>query len=254
MIKRLIPILALLCLTIPSNAAIAIAGHSYISQSVGCTNGSDHPTCTFSDTLLSTGNTGIFIISFCGSSACTTTPSSVSASDGTNTWSEVSAASLTLSNYNKFVFVANSVTSGTRAVTVTVGSGNFYYSQIEEIELSGTNNTAPIDSAVSAATFGTSTNPSITSSGNVSNAGEIAIVSFNSASGSTITNSGSYTTLDSSSVDSSIQVYLLSPSSGSTTTAAFTVSPSSTWQTVMFAIKPSSGGGGVVRRRGAVIQ
>jgi hypothetical protein len=250
----MIPLLALLCFACPAHAAISIVSHSYIPQSAGCANGggTGNP-CTFSLTVSNTGDTVLYWVSECVAASCNFAATSFTASDGTNTFTQVTASSVIGTVWNKVLFICNNATAGTYTETVSYVGGSAtgsYYSQIEKVELSGTNTSSPIDTSVGNETNGNSASPSITSAGNVAAASEIVLASFSGAAN--LSNSGSYTTLDLNNTDGNGTVYVLNPSSGATTTAAMSQS-SAAWYASMVAIKPASAGG-VVRRRAMVIQ
>lgn len=210
---------------------VAVVGSSYAT----CANGST--SCTFTSKSMSSGNAYVVYVAYCSTGACSTTDfATVSASDGTNTYTEAAGAAVgNGSAIHLHAFIAKNVTGGTYSIVVSkTGTEAFYYSRAWFIELSGASTTAPEDTNISSSTYGTSASPSLTSPGNVTSANEVMLGMIRGNSGLSLT--GAFSILDN--IDLFLKgVQLVHPSSGSTVTLSGT-QPSDDYQFSMIGIKP----------------
>lgn len=223
---------------VAGGASVSIRSHSYIPNPA-CTSGG--LTCPFTFTITNTGDTAHFSFGLCTNASCTAVaPTTLTAADTCgNTWTNVANANTTASNtWRIYNFVAANATSGTCTVTVTeTGSVQVYYAMVEEVEYAGANTTTPVDSSVSTGATNTAAGSvSLVSAGNVSATGEVVMVQTR-CTGSTPSNTGTYTTLDSNGTDTTLSLDTLNPTSGSTTTASWTCSAGNYYAT-MISFKP----------------
>jgi hypothetical protein len=175
--------------TVGGSVSVANHGCASLTSTTGnctgtytftCANGA--ATCALTNTVVrATGDSMAVIATFCATSGCVALPGTcaVAASDGTNTYSPVTAANSD-TGVGIFPLVAKNATAGTYTITLSLtGVGctgqSFNYVRFYWIDLAGANTTSSVDASVSNnATFSGSTF-SLASAGNVSYSGEIAI-------------------------------------------------------------------------------
>ena len=212
----------------------------------GC--GTSATSCTIPITVANTGDTVVLAARFCSlnNSCLTHSGCTVTASDGTNTYTYLSAASVANLSaagtfYNIAVLYAKNATAGSYTATISITGTSCVLSYLSEsyYDFSGANTTNPIDTGVSqtATSGGTqSASATITSSGNVTNSNEVAVAIISSGSHA-ITGTGSYSTLQTI-IATAVDQDLVGPTSGSATTATATLSANDNWWYSLFAVTP----------------
>ena len=180
-----------------------------------------------------TGDAVDITLQLCFGPSCNVAPNTpLTLTDGTNTYTLISAASQTSNGtLSQYRFYAVNATAGTYTLnlgTTSAGGNLIYYVRAEAVTLLNANTTTPLDTSISNTANGSGTAASVASAGNVSQSGEVVIAGFNCVSG-TPSNSGSYATLDTSATDSSMYVQKTGPASGASTTAAITCGASGAW-------------------------
>lgn len=190
---------------------------------------------------MTTGNTYVVYVAYCTDASCSSSGSdftTISVSDGTNTYTEVTAASVIPSGVKYFIkpFVAKAVTGGTYTITIsqTGTTQRFYYVGTGLYELSGANASNPIDANISAYSDGSSASPSLTSPGNVSSSGEVMLANIGTQPGFAFT--GAFSLLNTLS-STALTASLVHPSAGSPVTLSGTQSSGGYWFS-MIGIKP----------------
>jgi hypothetical protein len=211
----------------------------------GCANGVT--SCTIPITVAFTGDAIVAAARFCVNTSCSSnTGCSLSASDGTHTYTAFTAASVinlqaTSVFYNIRLVSAVNAAAGSYTLTFSISgtSCTFYYLIETYYDFSGANTSAPIDTAVSkTATSGAtqSSTSTVTSAGNVTNGNELAIAIL-SASNATITSMGSFSTLQAI-LPEAVDQDLIHPTGGAAITATASLSSSDNWWYSLFAITP----------------
>lgn len=221
-------------------------GHKYFQSGTlsSCANGTASCQVSTSMNVPTSGDAINVIVFTCTQGSCGTagTTSNYTASDGTNTYSLVSAASIIPGNGTQGVleFVACNATAGTYTLTISAaGADTFSFTFVEIVMFKNAHATGCADTNVSNKTSSnTGTAISVTSPGNVSTSGEIAVAGFHCGSGASTSNTGTYTTLDSNGTDSSLVADSVNPTSGATTTAAATCSSSAVSIVGLVSIQP----------------
>jgi len=216
-------------------AQIGIAGQGWDNFSCFPADGGGATTCNFPEITTGAGHTLVLFFFYCNTGACTTpeTDFTLSISDGGDTFTQISGAQspgvCTLCTHAWF---ARSVMGGSVTVTVkaTGGTGTgFNYGNVWWIDLTGGS-----ASDASVANYAASPSMSITSSGTVSEAGEIILVAINACSA--ITPTGYFLVLSPFNANDTLGDALLYPAVGTSPTATVTVSGGGTFS--MVGIKP----------------
>lgn len=210
--------------------SVSVDAHTYYPGSgLGSCTGTNTCQITTSFVIPTTGD-GVYVAFWsCWTGTCSAANTgTITLSDGgTNTYSQVAAASYTGtpgSTQGVVVFSACNAAAGTYTLTVstTDGVNGFNFPYAEAITLKNAHATGCVDTSVSNAAFAASgTAANVTSAGNVSASGEVAIAATHCNS-TTVSNTGTYSTLDSNSSDGTLVANFVGPTSGSTTTAAMT--------------------------------
>ncbi len=209
------------------------------SGAVGTGTCNDSTTCTISVTN-GTGDAIWIMISSCMNSGCNTFSGCTTSIAGNSyTYSAISGATFTATNSTTTVitstyYVAGSgTTAATFTATFTVsGTGcKFYFGDEFYASLSGANSTTPIDSGVSNTANGISGTTSVTSSGNITNSGEVALAYLRSPA--TQTNTGSFSVLTAQDTNKTQSAKYVNPPSGSGVTASATSTSGNWWATVV---------------------
>jgi hypothetical protein len=214
-----------------SGSNVSVDNHSYYQNSGlgGCDNTNTCVLTTGSNFTISTTGDGVLVlIWFCFDATCVgANTGTLALADGTNTYAQVSAASYLLApggTQGVVAFSACNATAGTYTLTLTTTDNvnGFHYVFAEAVALKNAHATGCVDTSVSNVSHAlTGTAASVTSAGNVSASGSVAIAGTH-CGGTTVSNTGTYTTLDSNSSDGSLVADFVNPTSGSTTTAAMT--------------------------------
>lgn len=206
-------------------------------------------TCTFVSRVISaTGDTAIVGWQGCVETTCNVNPITLgctfSASDGVNTWTQITGSGSATAGghyHNFYAFKAVNATTGTRTTTITIsGVGcTFYYASMVWADFVGANTTIPIDILGTSGAEGwsssnTSTTPSATSAGNVSTAGSVGYAMVDTASAFTV--GGVFSLLDNISTNRKT-ISVSNPTSGATLTASGTMT-SGDWYIFAFVVKP----------------
>lgn len=218
---------------------VTISSHGrYVDGGAATCSGTAPATCTVSSVAITTGDAVAVFWQYCDNASCVTPeiPSSIAVSDGTNTYTLAvnGAAGAAVRSY---AFVAKNVSGGTKtfSLTRTAPSGNaVFYSAIYIIDLAGASLTAPVDT--SGAANGNSTSPSVTTSGNVTNANSVGLCALDAANGATVY-TAPYTVLDFSVGDGRTDASTSNPTTGTTSTCAATTL-SGLWATLIVVITP----------------
>jgi hypothetical protein len=113
--KKWIPIIGLLCFTLPGHAQTFVQVQTTI-----CSGGFTTMTCAYSSNTTA-GNTGFLVIECSSTSSCT--PSVTSDTQG-KTWTNVASCQVSGLTEEMFIFEADGLSSGAESLTVTVGSQN----------------------------------------------------------------------------------------------------------------------------------
>jgi hypothetical protein len=124
----------------------------------------------------------------------------------------------------------------------TGSSGSNMRGQLSEF--SGVATSSPLDQTGTANNTTAGTSLSVTTSGSIGASGEVAVTSFNTATGVTSLSTGSgWTSLVTDPSAGYKSDYVLSPSSGASLTETVTASPQSSWGAVVATFKPPCSGG-----------
>lgn len=187
-------------------------------------------------TIDNTGDTAQAWIGYCVAVGCNSTTDGTFAVSGCGgTWTYNANASTLTARTIIRAWSAPNLTAGTCTVTFS-NTVNMYYGSPLVADVQYANTSTPIDSSVSKATSTTGTAFSVTSTGNVTNLGELGLAFGVCAGGSSWTNSGGYTTLTSTTGEQ-IGLYKSNLSSGAGTTAAATCGSGTTgWSGSLVAI------------------
>lgn len=194
---------------------------------MSATNGVNVPT---------SGDTLDVAMMLCMGPSCTTALGGavVGATCGATTLTAISGASQTITSgsvRSQYRFYAPNMASGTCTLSITctnVSSYLTYYAVATVTYLKGANTSTPLDTSVSNVATGSSTAPSVTSFGNVSQTGEVAVAVF-SVDGTPTNSGGCSTTLGSNNSDTDMFVAKTGPTSGSGLTCAITSGSSGPW-------------------------
>ena len=205
-----------------------VSNHGVTPTPSTCTNGTTTCAQSGSDTKAVVGTTGdtLLAVVFVSANAaqdamygaCTMT-----ASDGTNTYTFLTAGfspGVALNSNAVWPFYAKNATAGSYYLSFTLtGAGcTFnYISGIYWVDLAGASTTAPIDTSVTNTSASSGGAGSITSSGNITNSGEVAICLVGSSTG-TPTFTGAFSTLDTNALAADASA--VNPVSGSTVTCS----------------------------------
>lgn len=177
-------------------AGVSLSGHQYFpSGGVPADCPDNTSSCKWANFVVhTTGDAGVVQFFTCHDGSCLTPFSGTWTMTGCGgTWTEVTAARATTAKATVATFVAPNLTAQTCDITLTHGSLVLFYVGAELSDCSAASTTSPVDTSVSNPATGNSATPSITSAGNVTNAGELGLVYFSCFSAS-ITNTGTYTT------------------------------------------------------------
>jgi hypothetical protein len=227
-------------------SAVSIDSHTYYASAHGtalssCANAVTTCQVSTSFVIPHTGDAVTLSVFLCWNAGCNQTivgSSTLSASDGTNsyTWDTTASSPGTYNANQLYNFEACNATAGTYTLTLSSSSGSnhFYYVNVEAVTWLGAHASC-VDTNISHFTFGTSAAPSITSTGNVTQAGEGVLAWMLTANSPT--NSGSCTTLESGALLNDVVVVdTLNPTSGTTVTCAVSQT-SAAWDATIIGIK-----------------
>lgn len=234
--------------TVPSHTGATASGggggsvtvaHHTMMGSV-CSN--NVTSCAYTGQVVgTTGNAVIAGIQFCIDVACGMSPASctVSAADGTNTYTLVSAAvPTTLAGSSQWVvdpFLAKNATAGTYTVTFTISGAGcvFYYALASWADFAGANTSTPLDTAVSVGGSGTTASISLSSAGNITHSNEVAYALVTGQNALTL--SGTFSLLDN--LSTSLSADLVHPASGAGVTVTAGQGTGTYWASLV-AISP----------------
>jgi len=216
-------------------SGVTPTNHTFIPAGV-CVDGMNNCNITTTFVIGATGDTGTVFMGYCEDVSCSLTGGVVTVTGCGGTWTQTTSAASVQAAWTQRVFTAPNLTVNVGCtIDVAIATNNFYYSVFETIDANGANASTPVDSSVSNNATGTSTSPSVTSSGNVSSSGELGIAMITCTG--VCTNTGSYATLDASGSGTVIILDKTNPTSGSATTAAVTNGTNSAWYASLIALK-----------------
>lgn len=228
-----------------SSSSVTLNGHQYLPYAPGGSCPDNTTPCVLTGFVVNTtGDTGVVMFGICTDGSCLTNwdnmTMTVSVTGAGGAWTEDTAARAISTAANpqttQFVFVAPNLTAGTYNLTITYTGVTPFYTAATLFDAAGANHTTPGDSAVSNNGVGvSSTTPTVTSAGNVTNSGELGLALLSCyAHGNS--NTGVYNTADLNLTDGRLALYK-ALTQGVPTTAAATCN-SGEWVASLIALKP----------------